>query len=166
MNWCLTGCLYFAPEGRLGFPRGEAVVQIGSSEPIWVTDEECGQKTVRINMVGTYYGLSAEKKYQPSPKSKCSRPSSSSVSPLRASHLPPGGRKGAFGANTSANSNLSDNRAKPASTFLFQHLPPVPGAEIPVDSGAPGAYNGGNIRKRRPPMEKQSADFSSVSLAS
>ena len=28
------------PQGALGFPRGEAVAQIGSSEPIWVTDEE------------------------------------------------------------------------------------------------------------------------------
>ena len=26
------------PQGALGFPRGEAVAQIGSSEPIWVTD--------------------------------------------------------------------------------------------------------------------------------
>ena len=25
---------------RHGFPRGEAVIQIGSSEPIWMTDEE------------------------------------------------------------------------------------------------------------------------------
>ena len=123
INWCLTGCLYFAPEGRLGFPRGEAVAQIGSSEPIWVTDEECGQKTVRINMVGTYYGLSAEKKYQPSPKSKCSRPSSSSVSPLRASHLPPGGRHGAFGANTSANSNLQSYFRKPGKHNISKSSP-------------------------------------------
>ena len=27
----------------LGFPRGEAVAKIGSSEPILVTEEECGQ---------------------------------------------------------------------------------------------------------------------------
>jgi len=27
------------------FPRGEAVAKIGSSEPILVTDEECGQKS-------------------------------------------------------------------------------------------------------------------------
>ena len=31
-------------EAPLGFPRGEAVAQIGYSEPIWVTEEECGQK--------------------------------------------------------------------------------------------------------------------------
>ena len=29
--------------GHQGFPRGEAVAEIGSSEPISVTDEECGQ---------------------------------------------------------------------------------------------------------------------------
>ena len=28
-----------------GFPRGEAVAKIGSSEPILVTDEESGRKT-------------------------------------------------------------------------------------------------------------------------
>jgi hypothetical protein len=28
----------------LGFPRGEAVAKIGSSQPILVTDEECGRK--------------------------------------------------------------------------------------------------------------------------
>jgi hypothetical protein len=29
---------------RTSFSRGEAVAQIGSSKPIWVTDVECGQK--------------------------------------------------------------------------------------------------------------------------
>ena len=67
------------PQGALGFPRGEAVAQIGSSEPIWVTDEECGKYAFLINQVGTYSNLSAKKKFQPSPKSRRSRPSSSSA---------------------------------------------------------------------------------------
>jgi hypothetical protein len=33
-----------AAAGRLGFSRGEAGTEIGSSEPISVTDVECGQK--------------------------------------------------------------------------------------------------------------------------
>ena len=85
------------PQVALGFPRGEAVTQIGSSEPIWVTDEECGKFAFLTNKDGTYIGLSAETKYQPSLESKCIRLSSSSVSPWRASHLPPGGRQGTSG---------------------------------------------------------------------
>ena len=67
------------PQGALGFPRGEAVAQIGSSEPIWVTDEECGKFAFLTNKDGTYTGLSAETKYQPSLKLKCILPSSSSA---------------------------------------------------------------------------------------
>ena len=47
------------PQGALGFPRGEAVAQIGSSEPIWVTDEDCGRNISLTQRVGTYSGLSA-----------------------------------------------------------------------------------------------------------
>jgi len=32
-----------AAAGRLGFSRGEAVAKMGTSEPIFVTDVECGQ---------------------------------------------------------------------------------------------------------------------------
>ena len=67
------------PQGALGFPRGEAVAQIGTSEPILVTDEESGKYAFLINQVGTYSNLSAKKKFQPSPKSRRSRPSSSSA---------------------------------------------------------------------------------------
>ena len=35
----------------LGFPRGEAVAAIGSSEPIAVTDEECGRKPFEMQNV-------------------------------------------------------------------------------------------------------------------
>jgi hypothetical protein len=37
----LQGCLDIGN----GFSRGEAVAMIGSSEPIIVTEEECGQKS-------------------------------------------------------------------------------------------------------------------------
>ena len=36
LNWCLS----YWRGSALGFPRGEAVAKIGSSEPILVTDEE------------------------------------------------------------------------------------------------------------------------------
>ena len=55
-----------------GFPRGEAVATIGFSEPIVVTDEECGQESERTAIVSDLHiGLP------------------SSVSPSGC-HLPPG----------------------------------------------------------------------------
>ena len=45
-----------APAGRQGFPRGEAVTKIGSSEPILVTDEECGRKSHVFSFVRTSSG--------------------------------------------------------------------------------------------------------------
>ena len=100
------------PQGALGFPRGEAVAQIGSSEPIWVTDEECGKYAFLINQVGTYSNLSAKKKFQPSPKSRRSRPSSSSA-PFGGT-FPPGE------GIASPNSNFTTNQPVGAMHFQIQ----------------------------------------------
>ena len=77
------------PQGALGFPRGEAVAQIGSSEPIWVTDEERRPASTRC-VVGKkgqnvpfpfYFGA-----YWPEP---IAVPHPTRLTP---GHLPPGGR--------------------------------------------------------------------------
>ena len=44
------------PKGAKGFPRGEAVTEIGPSQPISVTDEECGQESYGFLFVWTSSG--------------------------------------------------------------------------------------------------------------
>ena len=119
------------PQGALASPGGKLSAKL--------TDEDCGQKPFRISKVGTYSGLSAKKKYQPSQKSECSRPSSSSVSPLRASHLPPEGRQGACGAFSLINKRtLSSTNGVPC-----QRFPPSLAQLIQLLCRKPGLGHGG-----------------------
>ena len=74
-----------------GFPRGEAVAKIGSSEPILVTDEESGQKANWRYIRQTYSQAETESLVEVFgfPVTVAYRPHSSSAP---SGHLPPGGR--------------------------------------------------------------------------
>ena len=93
---CLSGFLnwrfaYWRGSAH-GFPYGEAVAQIGSSEPIWVTEEVVGHFSIPVRWVKcTEFRLFACF----SVHSNRSRPRASSAPVCALGHLPHRGRQGA-----------------------------------------------------------------------